>query len=212
MEENIKAIIHNLEEMHGGGKIELKYETPLQLVVATVLSAQCTDERVNRLTPGLFKKYKDFEDYLNVPLEELEGDIKPSGFYHNKAKAIRNIAFEVNTRFGGHIPEDVDTLATIKGLGRKSANLIAGVAFGKAAIVVDTHVIRVSGRVGLTGNKDPEKIETDLKKQVPESEWTKFSLLVTLHGRYVCKARKPDCERCLIRNYCDYWLGGMANV
>jgi endonuclease III len=106
----------------------------------------------------------------------------------------------------------VDTLATIKGIGRKSANLIAGIGFGKPAVIVDTHVIRVTKRVGLTVFEDPEKIEKDIKRQVPEGEWTRFSLLVTLHGRYVCKARKPECEKCLIRDYCDYWLGGMANV
>ena len=177
-----------------------------------MLSAQCTDERVNTLTPSLFKKYKGLDDYLNAPIEELEEDVRPTGFYRNKAKAIRNIAGEIKERFGGHVPEDVDTLATIKGIGRKSANLIAGLAFGKPAVVVDTHVIRVTGRVGLTRNKDPEKIEQDIKKQVPQDEWTKFSLLVTLHGRYLCKARKPECERCLIREYCDYWLGGKANV
>jgi endonuclease III len=212
MEKDIRKIISNLEKMHGKERIELNFSTPLELVVATVLSAQCTDERVNRLTPALFKKYKGFQDYLDVPLEELEEDIRPTGFFRNKAKALRNIATEVEERFGGHIPEDIDTLATIKGIGRKSANLIAGMAFGKPAVIVDTHVIRVSSRVGLTGNKDPEKIEKDLKKIVPEGEWTKFSLLVTLHGRYVCLARKPECEKCLIRDYCDYWLGGKANV
>jgi endonuclease III len=212
MEKDIKEIISNLEKMHGKARIELKFSTPVELVVATVLSAQCTDERVNRLTPALFGKYRGFQDYIHVPVEELEEDIRPTGFYKNKAKALRNIATEVEERFGGHIPEDVDTLATIKGIGRKSANLIAGMAFGKPAVIVDTHVIRVSTRVGLTGNKDPEKIEQDLKKKVPEEEWTKFSLLVTLHGRYICLARKPECERCLIRDYCDYWLGGKANV
>ena len=212
MEKDIREIINNLDKMHGKARIELKFSTPQELVVATVLSAQCTDERVNRLTPALFGKYKRFQDYLRVPVEELEEDIKPTGFFRNKAKALRNIATEVEERFGGSIPEDVDTLATIKGIGRKSANLIAGIAFGKPAIIVDTHVIRVSNRVGLTANKDPEKIEKDLKKLVPEGEWTRFSLLVTLHGRYICLARKPECPKCLIRDYCDYWLGGKANV
>jgi endonuclease III len=212
MQKDIRAVLERLQEMHGKARFELNFSNVVELVVATVLSAQCTDERVNRITPFLFNKYRDFGDYLKVPPEELEADIKPTGFFRNKAKAIRNIASDVSGRFDGHIPEDVDTLATIKGIGRKSANLIAGLAFGKPAIVVDTHVIRVANRIGLTANNDPEKIEKDLKKQVPEGEWTKLSLLVTLHGRYVCKARKPECARCLIREFCDYWLGGKANV
>jgi endonuclease III len=212
MQKDIKTILDNLQEMHGKARIELNFSNTVELVVATVLSAQCTDERVNRVTPFLFNKYRDFKDYLNVPPEELEADIKPTGFFRNKAKAIRNIASDILERFDGRVPEDVDTLATIRGIGRKSANLIAGLAFGKPAIVVDTHVIRVANRVGLTANKDAEKIEKDLKRQVPEGEWTRLSLLVTLHGRYVCKARKPECAGCLIREFCDYWLGGKANV
>jgi endonuclease-3 len=212
MEKDIKAIIHNLKKMHGEARIELVYKTPFELVIATVLSAQCTDERVNKLTPALFKKYKSFKDFMNIPLKELEEDIRPTGFFRNKAKAIKNIAFEVEERFEGHIPEDVDTLATIRGIGRKSGNLIAGIAFGQPAIIVDTHVIRVANRVGLTRNKDPEKIEQALKRLIPEREWTACSLLITLHGRYICNARTPECERCLIREYCDYWLKGKDNV
>ncbi len=212
MEKDIKTIINNLRKMHGNGRIELVFRSPFELVIATVLSAQCTDERVNRLTPGLFEKYTTFDDFLNVPLEELEEDIRPTGFFRNKAKAIKNIAFEVGERFEGRVPEDVDTLATIRGIGRKSGNLIAGIAFGKPAIIVDTHVIRVSGRIGLTQNKDPDKIEQDLRKQVPEKDWTEFSLLITLHGRYVCLARKPECDRCLIQKQCDYWLKGKNHV
>ena len=212
MEKNIRTIIDNLDKMHGKARIELAFGNPVELIVATVLSAQCTDERVNRVTPSPFNKYKAFNDYLHVSLEELEEDVRPTGFFRNKAKAIRNIAQEIEGRFGGRIPEDVDTLATIKGIGRKSANLIAGIGFGKPAVIVDTHVIRVTHRVGLTAHEDPDKIEKDIKRQVPEGEWTRFSLLVTLHGRYICKARKPECEKCLLRDYCDYWLGGMANV
>jgi endonuclease-3 len=205
MEKDIETIINNLKNMHGNGRIELTFRTPFELVIATVLSAQCTDERVNKLTPKLFEKYNSFNDFRNIPLEELEEDIRPTGFFRNKAKAIKNIAFEIGERFGGQIPEDVDTLATIKGIGRKSGNLIAGIAFGKPAIIVDTHVIRVAGRIGLTQNKDPEKIEQDLRRQVPERDWTEFSLLTTLHGRYICLARKPECGRCLIREQCDYY-------
>ena len=181
MKKDIKQIISNLEKMHGKERIELKFGTPpWNSSWRRCCQPSAPTRGVNRLTPALFKKYKQFQDYLRVPVEELEEDIRPTGFYRNKAKALRSIAAEVEDRFGGRIPEDVDTLATIKGIGRKSANLIAGIAFGKPAVIVDTHVIKVSTRVGLTTNKDPEKIEKDLKNLVPEKEWTKFSLLVTL--------------------------------
>jgi len=212
MQKDINQIISDLKKMHGAPRCELVFSNPLELVVATVLSAQATDQKVNEVTKSLFEKYRTWEDYLNVPVEELEEDVRPTGFYRNKAKSIRNIAGEIVGRFGGRIPEDVDTFATVKGIGRKSANLIVGLAFGKPAIVVDTHVIRVSGRIGFTENKDPDKIEQDLRKGIPEDVWTNFSLLITLHGRYVCKAKKPECERCLIREMCDYYKGGRKDV
>ena len=212
MRKDINVIVNKLREMHGKPRCELLFSNPLELVVATVLSAQVTDQKVNEVTRSLFKKYRTWKDYLKVAPEELEGDIRPTGFYRNKAKAIKNIAAEIEGRFKGRIPEDVDTFATVKGVGRKSANLIVGVAFGKPAVIVDTHVIRVSQRVGLTKMSDPEKIEQDLKKIVPEDLWTDFSLLITLHGRYVCKAKKPECERCLIRENCDYYVGGKQDV
>jgi endonuclease-3 len=160
----------------------------------------------------LFKKYRTWKDYVNVPVEELEEDVRPTGFYRNKAKAIKNIAAEIEGRFNGQIPQDIDAFATVKGIGRKSSNLIVGLAFGKPAIIVDTHVIRVSQRIGFTKNKDPDKIELDIRKVVPEHLWTDFSLLITLHGRYLCKAKKPECERCLIRESCDYFMGGKKDV
>jgi endonuclease III len=212
MNKDIPSISDRLKKMHGQPRCELDFSNARELVVATVLSAQCTDERVNRVTKDLFKKYRSFDDYLKVPVEELEEDIRPTGFYRNKTKAIKAIAAEVRDRFGGRIPRDVDTLATIKGIGRKSANLIAGLAFGRPAIVVDTHMIRVANRIGFTTNKDPDKIEMDLKRQMPESLWTAFSLLITLHGRYTCVARKPKCEECLIRESCDFWKRGARDV
>ncbi|OPY83058.1 MAG: Ultraviolet N-glycosylase/AP lyase [Syntrophorhabdus sp. PtaU1.Bin153] len=212
MQKDIKEIISNLRKMHGAPRCELIFSNPVELVVATVLSAQATDQKVNEVTRSLFQKYRVWKDYLSVPIEELEEDIRPTGFYRNKAKSIRNIAGEIEGRFGGRIPEDVDTFATVKGIGRKSANLIVGLAFGKPAIVVDTHVIRVSRRIGLTVNKDPDKIEQDLRKIIPEGMWTDFSLLVTLHGRYMCKAKNPECETCLIRESCDYYKGGRKDV
>jgi endonuclease-3 len=212
MQKDIKSIINDLKKMHGKPRCELLFSNPVELVVATVLSAQATDQKVNEVTRSLFKKYRTWKDYLNVPSEELEEDIRPTGFYRNKAKAIKNIASEIEGRFNGQVPQDVDTFATVKGIGRKSANLIVGLAFGKPAIIVDTHVIRVSQRIGFTKNKDPDKIELDIRKVVPENLWTDFSLLITLHGRYLCKAKKPECERCLIRERCDYFMGGKKDV
>ena len=212
MQKDIKSIIRDLKEMHGKPRCELIFSNPTELVVATVLSAQATDQKVNEVTRSLFKKYRTWKDYINIPVEELEEDIRPTGFYRNKAKAIMNIAAEIEGRFKGQVPQDVDTFATVKGIGRKSANLIIGLAFGKPAIIVDTHVIRVSQRIGFTKNKDPDKIELDIRKVVPKNLWTDFSLLVTLHGRYLCKAKKPECERCLIRESCDYFTGGKKDV
>jgi endonuclease-3 len=204
MEKDIKSIIDKLKRMHGEPRVELNFTNPLELTISTVLSAQCTDERVNKVTGSLFKKYRTLKNYLDAPLDVLEEDIKSTGFYKNKAKSIKNIAREIVERFKDRIPEDVDTFATIKGIGRKSANMIVGLAYGKPVIIVDTHVVRLSNRIGFSTKEDPDKIEEDLKRKVPESLWTAFSLLLILHGRYVCKARKPECERCLLREDCDY--------
>jgi endonuclease-3 len=212
MKKNIASMIDKLKTMHGEPRCELHYSNAVELTVATVLSAQCTDERVNKVTKDLFKKYRSFKDYLVVSAEELEEDIRPTGFYRNKTKSIKNIAREVIERFHGKVPDDIDTFATVKGIGRKSANMIVGLAYGKPAIVVDTHMIRVSRRIGLTKNTDPKKIEIDLRRIVPQSMWTDFSLLMVLHGRYLCKAKKPGCERCLLREQCDYYLGGQRDV
>ncbi len=208
MPKSIEAIIGKLKQMHGAPRVELTYHNPLELTVAVVLSAQCTDERVNRVTDALFKKYRTVDDYLKAAEGELEEDIKPTGFYRNKARSLKTIAAGLKGRFGGEVPDDIDTLATIKGIGRKSANMIVGLAYGKPAVIVDTHMIRVSGRIGLTTQKDPEKIEKDLEALVREAARTAFSLLMILHGRYICKAKKPDCPRCLLKEDCDYYLAG----
>ncbi|MCX5809449.1 MAG: endonuclease III [Proteobacteria bacterium] len=212
MTKDVRSIIDKLKTMHGEPRCELNFTDPLELVVATVLSAQCTDERVNKVTETLFKKYRNIYDYINVINQELENDIRSTGFYKNKARAIKNITEEIRDRFHGEVPRDIDTFATVKGIGRKSANLIVGLAFDKPAVIVDTHVIRLSNRIGFSDKKDPDKIEQDIKKVVPEDMWTAFSLLITLHGRYLCKARKPECERCLLQNECDYRIGGRSDV
>lgn len=209
MKKDIALILGKLHQMHGEPRVELSYTNALELVIATVLSAQCTDERVNAVTKGLFKKYRTAEDYVKAPGAELEEDIRPTGFYRNKAKAIKSIAAEILERFNGTVPDDIDTFATVKGIGRKSANMIVGLAYNKPGIIVDTHVARVSGRIGLTANKDPEKIEADLRSATPVGSWMPFSLLMIIHGRYICKAKKPDCPRCLLREDCDYYsMGG----
>jgi endonuclease III len=202
---DIKAIIAKLRDMHGKPRVELHYKNPLELTVAVVLSAQCTDERVNRVTEQLFKKYITWRDYQAASQEELEEDIRPTGFYRNKAKSLKNIASEIETRFGGEIPKEIDSFASVKGIGRKSANMIVGLVYSEPAIIVDTHMGRVAGRIGLTENEDPEKIEKDLRQIVPEREQTDFSLLMIIHGRYICKARMPDCPACQLREQCDYW-------
>lgn len=208
MKKDIASILSSLVEMHGEPRVELSYSSPLELTIATVLSARCTDERVNVVTKDLFEKYKKLEDYLDVPDDELEGDIRTTGFYRNKARSIKNIARELLERFGGKVPDDIDTLATVSGIGRKSANMIVGLAYGKPGIIVDTHVARVAGRLGLTASKDPDKIEIDLKRELPEPIWMAFSLLTILHGRYICRAKKPECRACLLREVCDYAMGG----
>jgi endonuclease-3 len=206
MTKDVRSIIDKLKKMHGKPRCELIFTNPLELVVATVLSAQCTDERVNAVTKTLFKKYRNIDDYTNVLQEELENDIRPTGYYRNKAKTIKNILKEIRDRFHGEVPRDIDTFATVKGIGRKSANLIVGLAYDKPAVIVDTHVIRLSNRIGFSDKKDPDKIEQDIKKIVPEDMWTAFSMLITLHGRYLCKAKKPECDRCLLQNECDFFL------
>ncbi len=209
MKKEVESILAKLETMHGRPRVELNYSNPLELTVAVVLSAQCTDERVNRVTEHLFKHYRSLQDYLDAPQEQFEEEIRPTGFYRNKARSLKTIAKELKERFGGRVPDDIDLFATVKGIGRKSANMIVGLAYGKPAIIVDTHMIRVSNRIGFTQNEDPDKIEQDLKRVIPEQRWTDFSLLMILHGRYICKARKPDCPNCLLREECDYFQKGL---
>lgn len=182
--------------------IALKFSTPFELLIATILSAQCTDLRVNEVTKGLFKKYRSPKDYAEVELKELEGDIRSTGFYRNKAKSIRGCCQELVDRFGGKVPDTLEALVTLPGVGRKTANVILGNAFGIPGIVVDTHVRRVSRRIGLTENDDPVKIEFDLMEIVPKEEWTHFSNLLVWHGRRTCVARKPLCKTCAIQKWC----------
>ena len=196
------AIIALLKKRYPDAGCALHFKNPLELLVATILSAQCTDERVNKVTVDLFKKYKTAEDYARVKQEVLEKDIKSTGFFRNKAKSIVNCCKKIVQAHGGKVPATLDELVALDGIGRKTANVILGNAFGVPGITVDTHVKRVSYRLGLTKNQDPVKIEFDLMKLVPQKEWTHFSHLVIFHGRYTCVARKPLCAECVVEKLC----------
>ena len=197
-------ILPILKREYPDAKCSLDHKTPLQLIVATILSAQCTDERVNIVTKDLFKKYRSAEDYAKAPQEELEKDIQSTGFYRNKAKSLRNMAAALVERHGGKVPQTMDELTHLAGVGRKTANVVLGNAFGKnVGVVVDTHVTRVSNRLGLTKHAvDAVKIEQDLMMIVPQEDWTLFSHLLIHHGRAICQARKPKCEVCPLLPHC----------
>ncbi len=187
-------------------RMELTHRSPWELLVATILSAQCTDQRVNQVTPALFRRFREPHDFATAPQPELEMLIKSTGFYKNKAKHLIGCGRAVAERFGGTVPQRMEELTTIPGVGRKTANVILGTAFGKPAVVVDTHVKRVANRLGLTTSDDPETIEEDLQRQFPQSQWTDVSQRLLLHGRYVCLARKPQCAPCCLYAEC-HWKG-----
>jgi endonuclease-3 len=199
----LKKIIAALDRVYPGVHCELNHADPLQLLVATILSAQCTDKRVNLVTAELFKKYRSAADYANAPLVELEQAIKSTGFFRNKAKNIRACCRKLVERHGGEVPRTMDELTQLDGVGRKTANVVLGNAFGiNAGVVVDTHVARLSHRLGLTGQETPEKIERDLMSLVPRQQWALFSHWLIWHGRRRCAARKPDCLNCEILKLC----------
>jgi endonuclease-3 len=202
--ERVKEIIKILSKEIPDSRVALKFSNPFQLLIATILSAQCTDVKVNQVTVPLFKKYRSAKAFIDSNVSELEKDIRPTGFYRNKAKAIQKCCQELVTRFRGEVPETLEELVTLPGVGRKTANVILGNVFGIPGIVVDTHVRRVSQRIGLTKKDDPVKIEFDLMEIVPKKEWTHFSNLLVWHGRKTCMARKPLCEQCSIKKWCDY--------
>lgn len=186
-----------LARLYPGATCALAFETPLQLLVATILSAQCTDARVNTVTPALFARCRTAQDFATIPTSELIALIKSTGFFNNKAKAIQEACAQIHGRFGGEVPRTMDELLTLRGVARKTANVILGTAFGmNEGIVVDTHVIRLANRMGLTAESDPVKIEQDLMRAVPREEWTRFGHRMTLHGRQVCTARRPACDQC----------------
>jgi endonuclease-3 len=198
-----RKIIRLLRREYPKARCSLNHSNPLELLIATILSAQCTDERVNLVTAALFRKYRRPEDYVRVAQEELEADIRSTGFYRNKAKAIQGSCRMIVERYGGSVPRSLEELLELPGVARKTANVVLGNAYGIASgVVVDTHVARISVRLGLTAHQQPEKIERDLMELVPRRDWTHFAHLLIAHGRRVCKARTPLCAECVIEPLC----------
>src|SRR4029453_6523473 len=201
--ERVAQLIKTWPKVYPNAHCAMNFRNPRQLLVATVLSAQCTDKRVNMVTPGLFKKYRTARDYANAPQAEFEDAIRSTGFYRNKAKSIRAAMRVIAEEHGGKVPDTIEKLLTLPGVGRKTANVVLGNAFEKnEGIVVDTHVARLSQRLGLTKQKDAEKIERDLMKLIPREHWTDWSHWLIWHGRRRCYARKPDCGRCEVFRLC----------
>lgn len=197
------AIIRILEKRYPDAKTALEHSLPHELLIATILSAQCTDARVNLVTPALFKRYKTVQAFASARPRELEGMIHSTGFYHAKARNIIGCCKALVERFGGVVPRTMDELITLPGVGRKTANVVLGSVFGKAeGVVVDTHVHRLSGRLGLSKNSTPEKVERDLLPIVPRKKWIVFAHLLILHGRAICRARTPRCEECPVSSFC----------
>ena len=209
LEERAPVIIRRLKKAYPNAKVALHFTNPLECLVATILSAQCTDEQVNKVTATLFKKYRTPEDYLRVPESELAADIKPTGFFNQKAKAIRGACRQIIEDYGGKVPETMAELVTLPGVARKTANIVQGNAYPErhrtdpdAGIAVDTHVRRVSQRLGFTSETDPDKIERDLMRIIPRKDWFSFTYVLIDHGRAVCKAPTPRCEVCPVNELC----------
>ena len=206
MKKNTKAILEALEKEYGTDYVcYLNHENALQLLIATMLSAQCTDARVNIVTESLFKKYITAEDFANADLKELEQEIHSTGFYHNKAKNIIACCKQLVEKYNGEVPNDLEALTSLAGVGRKTANVVRGNIFHEPSVVVDTHVKRISKKLGLTNNDDPVKVEFDLMKELPKDWWILWNIHIIRLGRTICKAPTPKCEECFLQEYCpDY--------
>ncbi len=201
---NAKKIANILLKEYPNPKIALNFSSVLELLVATILSAQCTDVRVNEVTKNLFKKYKTARDFANVELKMFEKEIKSTGFYKNKAKMIKECCTKILRDFKGKVPGTIEELTTLPGVGRKTANVVLGGAFGKQAIAVDTHVLRVSNRLGIASSNSPDNVEEELVNKFPQKKLTAINLALILHGRETCKARKPKCPECVLYNECEW--------
>ncbi|WP_437739149.1 endonuclease III [Sorangium sp. So ce1504] len=201
--DRIPLLLEQLRKEYPDARYELDWKTPLDLLVATILAAQCTDERVNRVTATLFPKYPTAQAYADAPTAELEEELKPTGFYRQKTKTVQATCRELVARFGGEVPATMAELTTLPGVARKTANVVLNTAFDiPSGIIVDTHVARLSGRIGLSKREKPEQIEEDLMKIVPKDQWTFFGPALVLHGRYTCVARKPKCGECRMSEFC----------
>lgn len=201
--DRINEVIKILREFYPKSISAIKFKTPLQILIATILSAQCTDEKVNQITPSLFKKYKTASDFAQADQGELEEEIRPTGFFRNKTKCIINASKKIVADFRGEVPDNMDSLITLPGVARKTANIVLSSAFKKAeGIAVDTHVKRLSWRLGLSKEKDPDKIEQDLLAIVPRKDWLDLNYMLVNHGRKICQARKPDCPGCVLKHLC----------
>ena len=203
-QDRLRAIAKILQRTIPSPKMELGHRSPWELLVATILSAQCTDRRVNQVTPSLFLRYQRPAELAAANLPELEQLIRSTGFFKNKAKHLIASSKAVTERFGGQVPQTMDELITLPGVGRKTANVMLGTAFSQPSIVVDTHVKRVTKRLGLTKSDNPDLVEQDLQRFVPKSQWTAFAQRLLLHGRYVCLARKPQCRTCSLYRHCPW--------
>ena len=202
LKKRVAQVLVCLRNAYPDAECELIFSNPLELAVAAILSAQCTDKRVNLVTPALFKKYRTAADWAKTPQEVLETEIRSTGFFRNKAKNIRALCAELEKKHGGKIPDNLDVLITLPGIGRKTANLLIATAYGKPGIIVDTHFKRLSNRLGFTDNEDPDRIEFDLKALLPEKDWSDFSHCMVFHGRRCCFARKPNCPECPVKDLC----------
>lgn len=199
---DVETLLDKLDACYPDAHCELDYGSNWQLLVAVILSAQCTDKRVNQVTPELFKRASSPQDFVDIPIEELEKLIYSCGFYHNKAKNIKLAARDVVQKFGGVVPGTIDQLTTLAGVGRKTANVVFAVGFKGQAMPVDTHVFRLAHRLGLSDGKTPEAVEKDLRAVIPEKYYTRAHHLLIFHGRYTCKSRRPECDKCAIKEYC----------
>ena len=204
MTKNNREIYERLASLHEDAQCELNFSTPFELLVAVILSAQCTDKRVNLVTEKLFKIASTPQEFVDMPIEELEEHIRSCGFYHNKAKALKEMSASL-LAMGGVVPDTREELMKLSGVGRKTANVVSAVAFGKNAIAVDTHVFRVSNRIGIADANTPEKVEEQLMAGFDEEIWSKLHHYLIFHGRYVCKAQKPNCGECTLKNSCKYY-------
>jgi endonuclease III len=203
MDPRVKAILRGLRRSRPDARVELQYGSPFELLVATILSAQCTDARVNQVTPELFRRFPTPQAMADAPPDEIEAIIRPTGFFHAKARALQGASRQLVQAHGGEVPRTMEELKSLTGVGRKTANVVLGAAYGiPSGIVVDTHMARVARRLRLTRSDDPIRVEQDLMKLLPSSQWVFFSTAMVLHGRYVCLARRPRCGDCAISGYC----------